>query len=403
MSESALLRVARCDDEHRAFDIVFIHGLNGDARKTWEHPKEPRLRRLCRRLAFWKTYPEPRSRFWPDWVADEFLTAGIWSLRYPAASTAWRGHAMSLPDRATNVLQLFHLNGLGQRPILIVAHSLGGLLSKQILKTADSLNNADWATIGRSITGILFLATPHAGATLATFVDMFRIVTRRNWTINDLKAHEPYLRKLNVWFRDNFDRLGLHAHVLSETRPTRRILVVNATSADPGIAAARVIAVDKNHINICKPRSPDDQVFLETRKFLEDCVSNWKIDLRPRLGSIRDAREAIRDAAAIGSSYQAFPELVVPRGTIRDLGISLAATGSDGPVDVIKWVVRYADTARGEQEIVVTDGQLTVDLPGPMQAAPIGVYTLLSGTPTRISFSVATPIEQREIEWTPRS
>lgn len=272
--EASLIEIANCGSDERSADIVLIHGLDGDAKLTWMPipPSIGLLRRFWRRLTCTTVEREVIVGFWPEWLATDFPEAGIWSLAYPAASSAWLGTAMPLPDRARQVLQLMRLKGLGKRPLIFIVHSLGGLLVKQLLKAAHTLNNPEWAQISAATIGILFLATPHSGASLATFVDLFRVISRRNWTIRDLAAHEPHLRDLNEWFRSNFDGLGLRAHVLRESQPVGRLIVVNPSSADPGITHVRVIPVDKNHINICKPTSRDDQVFLETRQFIADCI-----------------------------------------------------------------------------------------------------------------------------------
>jgi protein SERAC1 len=247
--------------------------LNGHARETWEPPKPAVLRRVWSALTRKKPKVSDVSLFWPEWIAKAFPQAGVWTLGYPAASTAWRGHAMPLTDRSRNILQLFHLNGIGTRPIILIVHSLGGLLVKQILQTARTQNNPSWQRVGQAVKGTLFLATPHSGSFLATVVSIFRVVSRANWTIADLQPHEPHLRDLNEWFRSNFDGLGLRAHVLRETKKTSGVMVVDPTSADPGIPAVRVIPVDKDHVSICKPVSEQDQVYLETRQFIRDCIS----------------------------------------------------------------------------------------------------------------------------------
>lgn len=275
--ESYLDQIAGCTDENRKMDVVFVHGLNGHAKETWERPKQAPRRLWFWPFWFWPSRQEPQdsveSLFWPNWIATEFSEAGVWSLGYPAASTAWRGHAMPLPDRAKNILQLFHLNKIGTRPIILIVHSLGGLLTKQILQIAQTQNNPSWQAVGRAVAGILFLATPHSGAFLASVVNIFRVVARANWTIADLRPHEPHLRDLNEWFRYNFAQLGLRAHVLRESKKTTGVMVVDPTSADPGIEAIRVIPVDKDHISICKPMSRKDQVFLEARQFIINCIS----------------------------------------------------------------------------------------------------------------------------------
>jgi triacylglycerol esterase/lipase EstA (alpha/beta hydrolase family) len=206
-SEATLIHIANCTSNERGADVVFVHGLDGDPRSTWM-PTPPRVgpfRRLWEWLTATQQVPQANAGFWPEWLASEFPQVGIWSLAYPAGSTAWLGTAMPLPDRARQVLQLMRLKGLGQRPLVFIVHSLGGLLVKELLRTAHTQNNAEWKEISAATTGILFLATPHSGASLATLVDLFRAVTRRNWTIRDLAAHEPHLRDLNEWFRSNFD------------------------------------------------------------------------------------------------------------------------------------------------------------------------------------------------------
>jgi hypothetical protein len=69
----------------------------------------------------------------------------IWSLSYAASPTRWArllrlvglgsrdsGHSMALPDRALQVLDLIIQEGLGQRLLIFICHSLGGLLAKQV-------------------------------------------------------------------------------------------------------------------------------------------------------------------------------------------------------------------------------------------------------------------------------
>ena len=132
--EACLLEIARCADDSRVFDLVFVHGLDGVARETWEwEPSGPSF--LQRLWQFLRRKAEAISMapfFWPDAIAKKFPAAGVWSLGYPAASTAWRGHAMPLPDRARNVLQLFCHKKIGARPLVLIVRSLGGLLASRV-------------------------------------------------------------------------------------------------------------------------------------------------------------------------------------------------------------------------------------------------------------------------------
>jgi hypothetical protein len=53
--------------------------------------------------------------------------------------------------------------------------------------------------------------------------------------MDELQAHEPMLRDLNMWFRGNANRFGIKSQAYYETKKTFGVQVVDQTSADPGI------------------------------------------------------------------------------------------------------------------------------------------------------------------------
>ena len=98
---SRLHAISGCSNETREADVVFLHGLGGDALETWR-------------------YGDDESTSWPHWMGEEFPEVGVWSLGYAAspskrfrslrnlknlfsAKSSDLGHAMSLPDRAGQV------------------------------------------------------------------------------------------------------------------------------------------------------------------------------------------------------------------------------------------------------------------------------------------------------------
>jgi triacylglycerol esterase/lipase EstA (alpha/beta hydrolase family) len=62
--------------------------------------------------------------------------------------------------------------------LVLIGHSLGGLLIKQMLRTAESeaQNDERAANFLRRVEKIAFLATPHTGADLAVWGDRLRIL-----------------------------------------------------------------------------------------------------------------------------------------------------------------------------------------------------------------------------------
>lgn len=234
--------------------MVFVHGLDGDARTTW-HPRE-----------------RPEA-FWPAWLGEDVPAVGVWSLGYAVSASAWKGHTMPLADRATNILDLLELDGIGRRPVVFVCHSLGGLLVKQLLRHAGDFGNPAWKAITTQTKAIVFLSTPHSGADLASWIKYIGGLLRTTVSVEELEAHHPRLRELNTWYRGQVASLGIKTVVYCEKRPVAGILVVNETTADPGIAGVVPIPVDEDHVSICKPASKDSQIYRRVKRLVEEVVT----------------------------------------------------------------------------------------------------------------------------------
>ncbi len=142
---------------------------------------------------------------------------------------------------------------IGARPIVFVGHSLGGLLIKQLLREAEDKSVPGWRKIAAQTRAVVFLATPHAGADLATWLGRLGSLLRASAAIDDLRAHNALLRNLNEWYRENAARLGIETHCFYESYPMKGVMVVDQTSADPGITGVVPRPLDADHASICKP------------------------------------------------------------------------------------------------------------------------------------------------------
>lgn len=246
-----------CKNEHRKADVVFIHGLGGDAFGTWRHG-------------------EGVDTSWPHWLAETFPDVGVWSLEHAADPSKPlgffskllgkggrdAGQGMSLPDRAGQILDLLRLDRhfRGERPIVFVCHSLGGLLAKQILRQAhDNAGNTGAESISRRTAGVLFLATPHNGAGLASLADKFAAICGPTASLEALKAHDPHLRNLYNWYRNHAPRLGIETETYYEGHDVFGLRIVDETSSQPGVGPDAVM-LDEDHLSIAKPREADAQV-----------------------------------------------------------------------------------------------------------------------------------------------
>lgn len=285
-----------------ALDVVFLHGLDGDARKTWTG--------------------KGRSPFWPDWLVEDLANVAVWSVGYEAWSSGWRGRAMPMQDRAINLMAELQNRGIGKRPLCFVTHSMGGLLAKEILLHAAEGHTA-YATFATAARGVVFLGTPHTGSGLTKVVEALGLVYRATRAIEDLKRNSAHLRHLNDRYRDWAYESGIRSLVFFETYPTRRVQVVDQASANPGLPGVRPIPVDADHISICKPTDRDSLVYGQVRRFIADLLSTL-VDHNPEPDSTRDVAPSsdirkLREDTPGGES----------RLRVNELGVGWTIAGED--------------------------------------------------------------------------
>ncbi len=267
MADSILHKISGCENKSRSGDVVFVHGLGGDAIKTWHHNEKAIDKK------------EIPSDFWLSWLGRERDDLGIWSLGYALAPFASQGETMPLIDRARNVLSRFGNYKLGERPLIFVAHSMGGLLVKQMLRQAADQQEQSWQQVRLNTRGIIFIATPHFGSQLANSIEKLGKILPSSVSVNELMPNNPYLRDLNDWYRDNCESIPIKIYFEKYKTTNNKLswfktLVVDETSSNPGITGVRPIPIDADHLSICRPENEERQIYMETRDFLEKHLSS---------------------------------------------------------------------------------------------------------------------------------
>lgn len=254
-------------------DVVFIHGLGGDAKGTWGQKPDSEM-------------------WWPKWVADDGGRLAVWSLDYDAAPLKWLGMAMPVSDRAGNILARLNADGLGKRPIFLICHSLGGIVAKQMLRIAEGHGERNWQQLGNAVKGVVFIGTPHAGASVANYLYKLSHLARLKPTIavKELEANAAHLRDLSQWFRNYVHKRNLPVRSFFETQDTWGHRVVDQASADPGLSGSPPIALDGDHLTIAKPPTRDALVHRSVIKFIHDitpCLEALDSELPSASGPIR--------------------------------------------------------------------------------------------------------------------
>jgi hypothetical protein len=180
---------------------------------------------------------------------------------------------MALPERARSVLDLLANHGLGRKPLVFVTHSLGGLLVKAILRAAQDLNNSNWKRLVGNTRGIVYLGTPHTGAALGTLANALRLIGITS-NATQLKSNEAHLLDLTAWYSRNASKLGIRTLAYYEKGTVNGIKVVDEGSADPRVEDCDPVPADANHIEICKPTTHTDPIYLGVLRFVESLLGS---------------------------------------------------------------------------------------------------------------------------------
>ncbi|MBL4571859.1 MAG: alpha/beta hydrolase [Gammaproteobacteria bacterium] len=222
-------------------DIVFVHGLTGDPEESWSNGDA--------------------SGFWPNWLQSDISNSNVYTLGYPSTLfEKWAAKEMDIFERANSTLNYLAASGFGARPIVFIAHSLGGLLTKVLIRKSIDSEDSDYKKIASSIKLCVFIATPHTGASLAK---VLKLAVFRPATIHLLENETGFLNDLKNQYRIYADkRNDLDTVTYYETHKTKKLgFIVSRESADPGVSGNEPIAIEKDHIGICKPTDKDDPLY----------------------------------------------------------------------------------------------------------------------------------------------
>ena len=155
--------------------LVFIHGLGGHERETWMHN------------------PNDHSSLWPVWLGED-TKCDAWTLGYDAAISGWQDDAMPLPRQGTSVLdRLVNQAELAGRRLLLIGHSMGGLVIKTAIVHGMTHGVARQRELVGRIAGVVFVATPHGGSDLANLAKAVGVLLRTNPQLGDMTMHNAHL------------------------------------------------------------------------------------------------------------------------------------------------------------------------------------------------------------------
>ena len=178
-----------------SIDIVFVHGLTGNAYNTWLH-KDTKIHWPSALLK--QDIPDARVLSF-GYDAD---IVGFWN---PASNSRLSNHAENMVGALVRKRERTNTE---TRRLLFVAHNLGGLVVEYALNHSRSAAEIFLRQIEKYTTGIAFLGVPHFGADLAAWgrfgTSMVNVLRRANQDIVAvLEPGSEILRVTEKTFRNN--------------------------------------------------------------------------------------------------------------------------------------------------------------------------------------------------------
>ncbi|KAL8393102.1 hypothetical protein RB595_003048 [Gaeumannomyces hyphopodioides] len=249
----------------REVDIVFLHGLGGTSRRTW-----------CR--------DRDLDNFWPQlWLPLALPTARVLTFGYNAHFSSRKEQASStIGDFATDLLFRMRYGEttperLGQVPIIIVAHSMGGLVFKRAFVEGHS--NDRYKSIVSMIKGVVFLATPHHGTDLAETLNKFLSGSLFGHSsreyVKELARKSPTIDEMDKAFRHHAPKLEIFSfyETLSTAVGPASVMIVETAAAVTGLPTETKIPLNADHHNACKFTSPEDPNYASVLGALRSIVT----------------------------------------------------------------------------------------------------------------------------------
>jgi protein SERAC1 len=147
-------------------NIVFVHGIGSSSQTAW------------------KSHESTEGGAFPDWLQDDLqretrAPVNVWQVDYPAEVFRLIFQSVnrddSVPQRSDMLRDVMLSHELTRRPVIFIAHSLGGILVKDMLRGSVDMRpyvpgggaTATAFSLALSTRLVVFISTPHDGASIA--------------------------------------------------------------------------------------------------------------------------------------------------------------------------------------------------------------------------------------------
>ncbi|KAK0388967.1 hypothetical protein NLU13_2544 [Sarocladium strictum] len=263
-------------------EIVFVHGLGGDSRKTWGATDHGH--RCC----------------WPaDWLPNKpgFERVRVHTFGYDTKFLRGTGNCLNIHHIGKLLLGELTVSPLIRQcdsRIVFVAHSMGGLVVKKTILLAKQDPSAQ--RLADRFASIFFLACPHRGADSAKLLRRVLRVAYDRQYVADLERNSTTTQSINEEFRHCSKDFTIWSFYETKKMKYWSSLVVDESSALLGYPHEKQMAMNADHRTICKFDSPSDANYLTLLNSLSVTVNELQTELSStRRSTLDDEFRSIRE------------------------------------------------------------------------------------------------------------
>ncbi|KAI9757027.1 MAG: hypothetical protein M1835_000685 [Candelina submexicana] len=304
-------------DAEPVVTIILVHGLRGHPVKTWEHAREStapaesghrgRTLGLLRALvSSEKSRPRDRdtspstesttheadeSVYWPrDLLPSAVPNARILTYGYDADVVGlFQARSKdSISQHAQTMLIDVEHEVRNGKPIIFVAHSLGGIIVKDVLRRSKTSLIEKYRSVHGQTRCIVFLGTPHQGAAIAGWGEIVRnvaavsLMDSNKRILSSLEPDSEILDNIQSEFMSMLHTDGFKVHSFQEALGVSGVKgvhgkVVNDFSSKLGNPAYEVVeSIDANHMCMARFAGPQDSGYRRVSRALQDFVGEFQ-------------------------------------------------------------------------------------------------------------------------------
>ena len=214
-----------------------------------------------------------REVFWPqDLLPKELPKARIvtWGYDVQIENLLSKTSKSSIFQHALTLLSdLTSLRSLPldrTKPLIFIAHSLGGIVVKDALNISKT-ETTHFCEILPATIGVLFLGTPHQGSKVASLgkiaFELSRILLQNPNTkiLRALEIDSEILERISRSFGQVLASGKIKVHSFQEELDTKGAMIVGSTSSTIGYINESRSTLHANHRNMAKFSSSDDVNF----------------------------------------------------------------------------------------------------------------------------------------------